>query len=354
MSESAVAETFDSVQDWVESRREAREQSSDANEAEAGAEEATEEPEEEIEAEVDETEVNEEISEDDPSEEEVNEASDEDSGVDDEQDEEAVETPETPAVEAPQHLLGDDREMFSKLQPEAQQMVAKLAKSGEALVTKKTQELSQTRQLFQQRMEGLDDFISETEQAIKYYDSRDWQASYNQCETAEQVAYVNAEKAKADDLKAQIQEAKKKRGEGQIAEHRVFIQERTSQLAERAKDSPIAKALTDSKDGAQRQKDVFAYMHKNGLDRETLLWVPATGIEMAYKAMMYDKGNEKARELPTKQRTQAKPAPKTVKSTSSGVQGSSTSKRLKTLQGKAELSPGEFKEMQRLKRSRRK
>jgi len=195
MALNETEQTFDTVQDYVEHRREQR---AEAAEAET-VEEVDEDQPEEIETEVEETEVDEEISEDDPSEEEIEDTSDEDSDDDDEPEVDEA-APVAPVVDPPRNLKGDEREAFSKLQPEAQKLVVDLAKSGEAVVTRKTQELNQTRQLFESRMEGLDGFISETEQAVEYYETRDWQAAYNQCETAEQLAYVNAEKARADAL----------------------------------------------------------------------------------------------------------------------------------------------------------
>lgn len=339
-------QTFDSVQDWVESRREAREQAADTQEAETVEE--TDAPEtEEIEVEAVEAEADEEISEADPAEEADLEASDEDSTEVDEL-EEAEAAPATPAVEPPQHLKGNERDEFAKLPAEAQAVVARLAKDGEALVTKKSQELSQTRQRFEQRMEGLTDFISEKEAQVQYYDNVDWVAAAQQLTPQEYQQH----KAAHESLKAQLTEAQDAKGKAEIAEHQTFVSERTSQLTEMASSNPIAKALIDSKD---RQKEVFAYMQKQGLPHETLLWVPAEGMTMAYKAMMYDRGNEKAKELPKKQSATPKaPAPKVVKSTPTASQGSSTSKRLKQLQGKSELSAGEFKELQRLKRSQRK
>jgi hypothetical protein len=229
-------------------------------------------------------------------------------------------------------------------------MVARLAKDGEALVTKKSQELSSTRQQLEQRLEGLSEFISEKEAAVQYYENVDWVAAAQQLNPQEYQQH----KAAHESLKAQLTEAKHKQSEAEVAEHREFVSDRTSQLTEMAAESPIAKALVDPKEGISRQKEVFQYMQKNGMTHETLMWVPAEGLTMAYKAMMYDKGTQKAKELPQKSATPKAPAPKVVKSTPTASQGSSTSKRLKQLQGKSELSAGEFKELQRLKRSKRK
>lgn len=352
-------QTFDTVSDWVDSRREAREQAVEAQEAETETEteEVTlEEPEtEEIEAEAEEVAVDEEISESDPDEEEDLEASEEDSDEVDEPEAEE-ETPATPAVEPPQHLKGNERDEFTKLAPEAQAMVARLAKDGEALITKKSQELSQTRQQLEQRLEGLGDFITETEQAIQYYDNVDWQAAYNACKDAKDVAYVNAEKAKGDDLRKRLAEARDAKGKAEVAEHKTFVSERNTKLTEMSESSPIAKALTDSKDGITRQKEVFTYLHESGVDRDSLMWMPAEALVLAHKAMMYDRANQKAKELPKKQSAtpKPKPAPKAVKSTPAARQGSSTSKRMKQLQGKSELSMSEAKELMKLKRTQRK
>ena len=247
-------------------------------------------------------------------------------------------------------MKGNERDAFAKLPAEAQAMVARLAKDGEGLVTKKSQELSYTRQQLEQRLESLSEFISEKEAAVQYYENVDWVAAAQQLNPQEYQQHKAAHEA----LKAQLTEAMHKQGEAEVAEHREFVSERTSQLTEMATENPIAKALVDPKEGISRQKEVFQYMQKNGMTHETLMWVPAEGLTMAYKAMMYDKGTQKAKELPQKGATPKAPAPKVVKSTPTASQGSSTSKRLKQLQGKSELSAGEFKELQRLKRSKRK
>ena len=344
-------QTFDTVQDWVDHRAAEREQSEQTQEVETETEEVTEEPEtEEIEAEAEEATADEEISEDDPSEEEDLEASAEDSDEVDEP-EEAEETPAPPAVEPPQHLKGEEREQFTSLTPEAQAIVTRLAKNGEAVVTKKSQELAQTRQQLEQRMDSLGDFVSEKEAQLKYYNDVDWVAAAQQLSPQEYQQH----KAAHESLKAQVTEAKQIQQRQEVEDHKAFVSERTAKMNELAESNPIAKALSDSKEGVQRQKEVFAYMHENGMERDTLMWIPAEGLTMAYKAMMYDRSQKKAKELPTKQRATPKPpAPKTVKSTSAASQGSSASKRMKQLESKSELSAGEFKELQRLRRSKRK
>lgn len=345
-------QTFDTVQEMVEHRRERREQDAPTQEVETETEEVTEAPEpEEIEAEAEEVEADEEISESDPDEEVDLEASEEDSDEVDEP-EEAEEAPATPAVEPPQHLKGNERDEFIKLKPEAQAIVARLAKNGEALVTKKSQELSQTRQQLEQRLEGLGDYVSEKEASLQYYDNVDWVAAAQQLSPQEYQQH----KAAHESLKAEVKEGKEKLSRQEMEDHKSFVSERSSRLTELSESNPIAKALTDSKDGLSRQKEVFTYMHENGMSRDTLLWVPAEGLTMAYKAMMYDKANKKAKELPTKQSAtpKAKPAPKTVKSTSAVAKGSSTNQRLQTLSRKSVLTEAEFTEMRRLKRAKRK
>lgn len=342
-------QTFETIEEAVEHRRDRREQAAETQEPEAVEEtEPEESAPEEIEAEADAAEADQEISEDDPSEELDLEASEEDSDEVDET-EAAEETPALPAVEPPQHLKGNEREQFTKLTPEAQAIVANLAKNGEALVTKKSQELSQSRQQLEQRLEGLGDFVGEKESQLQYYENVDWVAAAQQLSPQEYQQH----KAAHESLKAQVKEAKETQSRQEVEDHKTFVSERTNRLSELSESNPIAKALTDSKDGISRQKEVFAYMHENGMERDTLLWVPAEGLTMAYKAMMYDRANKKAKELPTKQSAKPnKPAPKTVKATSS-AQGSSTNQRLQTLSRKSELTQSEFTEMRKLKRAKR-
>lgn len=342
-----TAQTFETVDDFMTNRAEEREAAQEP--AEVTVEPTEEIAERAVAEEAPETE--EEISETDPVEEDVAEASDEDSEGG--ENEELQPAPVQPAAEAPQHLKGEQREQFSKLPPEAQLIVADLAKNGEAVTTRKAQELSQTRQLFEQRMEGIDDFISETETQQKAYANVNWENEFALCETQEDINNVTMHKAKAEGLERKLNEAKKKRAEGEAAELHTHVTEQYGILSQMASDNPIASALVDKKDGPKRRKELKTYLTEQGVDDATLTWIPASGLVLAYKAMQYDKANKKATELPSK-RTQKAPAPKVVRSASNAAAGSSDSKRLKQLNAKSELSEAEFIEKRRLSRSKRK
>lgn len=345
--EEPAEKTFDTVDDFIENRRAEREQA--ANDAEDAPEEETEE---EVEAET--APDSEELAEGDPPESQDDvEASDEDS---DDVDESEVEEPAPvqPAAEPPQHLKGEEREQFSKLTPEAQLIVARLAKNGEAVVTRKSQELTQTRQQLEQRMQGVRDFVSETEAAKQQYDGVVWEREYQLCETQEDINNVNMHKARAEGIERKLKEANTAlliAERQEIATHLQSVDHEIKELA--TKDDPIAKAFVDPKAGEQRQKDLQKYLLDSGLDQETLIWMPAPARILAYKAMQYDKANKKAAELPSK-RTRTAPAPKVVKSTSKAAAGSSTSKRLQQLNAKSELTADEAIEHMRLTRSKRK
>ena len=342
-----TAQTFDTVDEFLSDRAEEREAEPEVAEVAKTPGEAEEITEEVVAEEAPATE--EEISEADPAEEDVAEASDEDSQGD--EIEEPEPAPASPAVEAPQHMKGEQREQFSKLPPEAQLIVADLAKNGEAVTTRKAQELSHTRQLFEQRMEGLDDFISETETQQKSYQNIDWENEFALCETQEDMNSVTMHKAKAEGLERKLKEAKQRRVAGDEAELQTHLIEQSGILAQMAVDNPIAAALTDKKDGPKRRKELKDFLLESGVDEATVTWIPASGMVIATMAMQFHKANQKATALPSK-RTQTAPAPKVVKSTSNAAAGSSQGKRLKSLESKGVLSQDEYMEKRRLQRKK--
>ena len=344
-------QTFDSVQDWVAHRSEERAAAAQAagdepdngnEDLEAGAEDGDAE---EVETGISEQPEHEEITEGaDPAPEGAED--DPDAGsVDGDVDEGQEGEPET-AVAAPQYLGKDEKELFEKLTPEAKKLFVEADARREAFVTKKSMELSQTRQAFEQRMEGLDGFITETQQWIDYYEGVDWERAANELDPRE----YQAERAKFERLKQQKSEASEKRAEAERVELQQYTREQGQVLVSMAEKDPSAKALIDPAESGKRMGELKEYLKGQGVDEATLLWASAPAVVLGYKAMLYDRAQKKASEKPLPQK---RPAGKTVSPSTPAQAQTSTGKRLQQLSAKDDLSPAEFKELMRLKRNRK-
>ena len=271
------------------------------------------------------------------------EASDDDS--EDVDEDEGDETPDLPAVEPPGHLMGDEQEVFASLDRKGQQIVSDLAKRGEQVLNKKLEEAALTRQLFEQRMDGLTGFISENERQLAEYDNIDWVAAGQQY-SAEEILQAQAHR---DQLRKEVENAKKTA----IEAEQVHLQEHTRQsfarLHEKAATDPIAKALIDPAKGQERLQAVREYALKNGADPQALAYADDVDAMFAYKAMLYDQGQAKAKSAKKK----PKAARKQVRSAPGGSTSTSATKRMKALQSKPSLTVAEGAELMRLERARK-
>ena len=271
-------------------------------------------------------------------------ASEDDSDDIDAEADELDETPERPAVEAPQHLLGNERETFAKLQPEAQQIVADLAKRGETVLTQRLQETAYVRQQFEQRLEGLGSFISEKEQQLAEYENVDWVAAAQQY-SAEDILAAQAHR---DGLRKQIETAKHAATDAERVQLQVHTRQGFADLQSMAATDSVARALIDPQKGQARLGKLKEYFVKQGVDPQELTWADARDLTIGYKAMLYDQGQAKVKSAKKK----PKPAQKQVRSAPAGVRGGSANKRIRELSGKSELSREEGVELMRLKRRR--
>lgn len=335
-------EAYMSLSEAREALRPAPEAKAEPVEAEA-VEEAPAEETEEIEAVADDV-TAEDIPEGDPSSEEDGEIDLETDSDDANVDEGQEREPET-AVAAPQYLGKEEKERFEKMTPEGKKLFLEADSHREAFITRKSQELSQTRQALQQRMQGLEGFISEAEQAVAYYEQEvDWEAAAAQLDPQvfqqHRVAY--------DSAKQKLEQAKQHRAQSEQVELQSYVQDQYQVLTQIAESDPIARSLIEPEGGDKRRGELRNYLSKQGVDDETLRWASASALVLGFKAMKYDEAQaaaQKPSQLPSKQ-----PARKVVSASPSAGNTSTTGKRLKQLNAKTELSSKEARELMRLRR----
>jgi hypothetical protein len=93
----------------------------------------------------------------------------------------------------------------------------------------------------------------------------------------------------------------------------------------------VAPALADPKEGPKRIQEVATYLEGQGFPRGSLLWATARDLGVAYKAMLYDRGQAALKAPPRKEPTQASPPLRPAAAQSS----STTQQRLASLDAKA-------------------
>lgn len=299
--------------------------------------------EEEIEAVADDAVADDEITEGDPPEEDGEIDLETDS--DDAEVDEGQESEPATAVAAPQYLGKEEKELFEKMTPDAKKLFVEADSRREAFVTRKSQELSQIRQAFEQRMQGLDDFITETEATVDYYENQvDWEAAAAQLDPQAILQHHDA----YNSAKQKLQQAQQAKSQGERVELQSYVREQGQALMQMADQDPMARALVDPGEGDKRRAALKDYLTKQGVDDATLRWASASALVLGYKAMKYDEAQAKAsqsKQLPSKQ-----PANKVVSASPSAGNTSTKGKRLKTLEQKATLSSSEARELMRLRR----
>ena len=278
------------------------------------AEDADESPETEAEAEVTEEEVDAET--DAPDEagdedgEDETEASDpdaDDAETDPEEengeggDEAENEEAETPIPE-PQFWDAEGKAEFAKLPKEAKQAVLKYEQQRSAAVSRKMQELATIRERAEQRVEGLDEFVSETERQIEAYAKVDWTRAARELNPQDYQQYRSEYEA----LKEQKTKATEAKARAEQDAFREFAQQRAQDL------QTVAPQFLDPQNGAELDKNVTQYLVKQGYDANRLQWADAHDLAIAHKAYLYDQLQAKAKAAPKpkpKPQGSAKPKP---------------------------------------------
>lgn len=248
--------------------------------------------------------------------EEVEEPKGEDQTPEDAEDapEEAPEAEETEAeaeavepVDPPRYWSKDAKEAFSKLPPDLQAVV--LAQEGprEAAAAKaKAEAAAQVQQAdaeiakVTKLAEGLAAFLP---QAVETFQSRwgsdpDWLA-YATEHGAEAMTLA---KAQHDAELGQLQKLSAAKQEAETQAHVAFVKAEAARLVD------IAPDLTDPEKGGERRQAVAKYMVEKGVDPDSIKYISAAEMSIAYDAMRWRDAQATLKAAPPKKPTA--PAPK--------------------------------------------
>lgn len=276
----------------------------------------------------------------------------EEANLDGEDDQEQPEPEEV--IEAPEFWDKSGKEMFAKLSPEAKKQVAEYEKQRTAAVARAMNEAAQVRKAAQAKQEQLDSrigqleaFVSEADKELEFYNGIDFAAEFAAARTQEEIDNVRQHQVRFASLIAQKTKAEKAREEATQQQYREFVTAERETLAKLNPELDVSK-----KEGQQRVREVYNFLVQEGMDAETLNWVPAVGLNLAYDAMRYRAS--KARLAESVKSPSQKPPSGPSTAPAGASQGSPSNKRLGQLQAKKALSTEEFLEMRRLTRKKRK
>lgn len=243
----------------------------------------------------------------DPDEEEVENASEEDSEDDDDEDG-TEETSAQPTVEVPTHLSDIERAEFTKLQPEAQRIVARLAKTGEAKNTQKSQEIANRQKFLEARIQHLDAVTSEAEAAVAEWEELDW-ADLAEKVSAEEYNRYRAQYEKDTKRLSDLQSKKDEQTKASDLERQERV--RLHQEEQLQVMPSVFPELLDQSKAPELLKDISKALLDAGTTRENLEFATAGQLKLAHDALQWRKAQAKKATLRPK--SDAKTKAKRVK-----------------------------------------
>lgn len=257
-------------------------------------------------------------------------------------------------IEAPEFWDKSGKEMFAKLSTEARKAVAAYEKQRTAAVARAMNEAAQVRKAaeakqtqFERRIEELGEFVSQTEAELKQYEEIDWALEYAQARDQTEIDNVRAHQAHFASLKAARDKASKAQEQATQAQYHQFVTTEREVLARINPELDLKKP-----EGRERVGKVYKFLADEGMDPDTLNWIPAVGINLAYDAMRYRAS--KAKLQAAVKPSQKPPAGPSSAPAGAAESGSPSNKRLSQLQGKRSLSTNEYLEQRKLQRAKRK
>lgn len=198
--------------------------------------------------------------------------------------------PET-AVNAPHWWTADQKARFAELPADLQAIVLENERSRDSAVGRLKQEAAEARnraqqevQVLGQHRQAMDDLLARAQTVFAdKWDGIDWQ----QLAIEDPAAYV-ANKALYDQEQSELQRVEAARKHAATIEHQTHVRSEAAKLAE------IAPDLVDKNHGEKRRQEVGRFLAENGVDAESLRWISAHEMALAYDAMRYRQLRAKA------------------------------------------------------------
>lgn len=224
-----------------------------------------------------------------------------DPASEDDPDEDDGDEPAEPAIDAPEFWSAEEKALFAKAPPEVQLLVAAKtaeaekrvysAKEEAAAARKEASTIGEVRQLVDQQLERAQSIFQGK------WDGVDWAqwARDNPTEAFQAKLEHDAEMEELTTLQAT-------QAATAAEEHRQFLR------AEHAKLVETRHPLADPEKGKDNKRALIEYLTAKGAKPEDLRWAGAFELEIAHKAMLYDKAQERLATKPPKEPTEKKPA----------------------------------------------
>lgn len=223
----------------------------------------------------------------DPDEEEdVEDASLEDSDEDADEDE-ADETSDDTTVEAPPHLSDSEKSDFAKLEPEAQEIVSRLAKTGEAKFTQKSQQIAEKNKILDARIQHLGDVVSAAEKKVADWQKVPWEQLAENVSADDFVKY----QARAQKDVRDYQELKAK----QDQQREVAVQSHQAEQTELMK--TVFPELTDPTKAEKMVPQISQALLEAGTKPENLAFATAGQMKLAWEALQWRQAQAKQTKL---------------------------------------------------------
>lgn len=204
--------------------------------------------------------------------------------------------PEEPVelIEAPKSWSAEDREAWSSLTPEAQKIIAAREADRDRTVSQALSEKDRASKQaaadaaaaaaeFRQKAESV---VPEALRKVQELEAIDLVDLNRRDPALAQQVLFEREKARADydKLQAEIQTA-------QQVEYKAHLAKLAEEVPQRVPD------LADPEKGKQRANDVQQYLVERGIPQESLQWITAAELEIAYDAMRWRQSQDKARQM---------------------------------------------------------
>jgi hypothetical protein len=210
--------------------------------------------------------------------------------------------PEKPAIAAPHSWDAEAKARFAELPHDVQELIVRRETERDTATAKALQEAAETRKRaeaeageFTKLKERLDTLIPEAEASFrsKWPEKIDWVATLNQCveqfgvEEGRRQYLVLKEQHEQDTR--QIAAAKAAQQEAEAKAFDAFVK------AEFEKLKTVEPELTDPQHGAERRQAVTKFLLDMGIPAEHVRGAGAVEYKLAYDAMRYRDGLQKAK-----------------------------------------------------------
>lgn len=254
--------------------------------------------------------------------------------------------PETPAIEAPLFLGEEGKQLFAQLSPEAQTLFAQVEEQRQIGVNRKLREASDAQkvaqeraQLFDQRLQQAEGFLTENERALAQYQGVDWVNEYSAVAgDPSALAEVQQHKAYYDQLVQSSQQAKQFIAGAERDELRKNLEQLDAELPE------LDPSLADPAKRVQAFQEVTSWAVSEGvIGQEDVPYITARQYALARDAMLYRKAKADAKS--PKPKLDAKATGRGLKPGVTGQASSQKTSRRKQLAKKLTLSNAEAAEL---------